>query len=113
MLGLLKNDFFPQMYGVVGRCAEIVMVNSSWTEDHVNSIWKCPLQTHRVYPPCDVEHLTTMPMLSEVEKKEIRIISVAQFRPEKNHPLMLRALYELRSIVSEETWNKVNISLGG
>lgn len=92
----------------MGRRAEIVMVNSSWTEEHINSIWKCALQTHRIYPPCDVEHLTKLPLLSESEKGEtIRIVSVAQFRPEKNHPLMLRAMYELRSIVREEVWNRV------
>ncbi|KAG7212601.1 hypothetical protein KM043_012894 [Ampulex compressa] len=36
-------------------------------------------------------------------------VSVAQFRPEKNHPLMLRAMYELRSIIKEEVWEKVRL----
>lgn len=86
------------------------MVNSSWTEEHINSIWKCPLKTHRVYPPCDVEHLIELPLLNDEEKGiGIRIISVAQFRPEKNHPLMLRAMFELRSILKEEIWEKVSL----
>lgn len=85
------------------------MVNSSWTEEHINSIWKCPLKTHRIYPPCSVEHLTDLPFLSDREKGDcIRIISVAQFRPEKNHPLMLRAMFELRSILKEDVWEKVS-----
>lgn len=84
------------------------MVNSSWTEGHINSIWKCPLKTHRVYPPCDVEHLTKLPLQSDDQKDSIRIISLGQFRPEKDHPLMLRAMYELRSIVSEDVWEKVS-----
>lgn len=85
------------------------MVNSSWTEDHINSIWKCPLKTYRVYPPCDVEHLTKLSLLSAEEKNGIiKIVSVGQFRPEKDHPLQLRALYVLRSIVSEDLWEKVN-----
>ena len=85
------------------------MVNSSWTEGHINSIWKCPLRTHRVYPPCDIEHLTKLPLLSDKEKKEsIRIVSIGQFRPEKDHPLMLNAMYELRSIIDEKTWEKVS-----
>lgn len=97
------------MYGWAGRRAEIIMVNSSWTEEHINTIWKCPLKTHRIYPPCDVKHLTQLPLLGDDKKSDdIRIVSVAQFRPEKNHPLMLRALYELRSIVKEETWEKVS-----
>ena len=84
------------------------MVNSSWTEGHINTIWKCPLRTHRVYPPCDVEHLKKLPLLSDEEKKGFRIVSIGQFRPEKDHPLMLRAMYELRSIVCEDVWNKVS-----
>jgi len=41
------------------------MVNSSWTEEHINELWLCSLKTHRVYPPCDVEELKKMPLLSE------------------------------------------------
>ena len=51
-----------QIYGVMGRCAEIVMVNSSWTEEHINDLWKIPLKTHRVYPPCDTEDLKKIPI---------------------------------------------------
>jgi hypothetical protein len=41
------------------------MVNSSWTEEHINDLWLCSLKTHCVYPPCDVEELKQMPQLSE------------------------------------------------
>ncbi|XP_076277938.1 ALG11 alpha-1,2-mannosyltransferase isoform X3 [Lasioglossum baleicum] len=105
---------FAFIYGWAGSTAEIIMVNSSWTEDHINAIWKCPLKTHRIYPPCDVKHLTELKLLSEDEKSDnIRIVSVAQFRPEKNHPLMLRAMYELRSIIKEEVWDKIRLILIG
>lgn len=105
---LFHNRTF-QFYGLVGSCADIVIVNSSWTEDHINTIWKCPLKTHRVYPPCSVEHLTELPLLSDEEKNDcIRIIAIAQFRPEKNHPLMLKAMFELRSILKDEVWEKVS-----
>ncbi|XP_078050641.1 ALG11 alpha-1,2-mannosyltransferase isoform X1 [Augochlora pura] len=105
---------FAFIYGWAGSCAEIIMVNSSWTEDHINAIWKCPLKTHRIYPPCDVKHLTELKLLSEDDKSDIiRIVSVAQFRPEKNHPLMLRAMDELRSIVKEEIWDKIRLILIG
>lgn len=54
-----------QIYGVMGRCAEIVMVNSSWTEEHINDIWNIPLKTHRVYPPCDTEELKKIPITDD------------------------------------------------
>ncbi|XP_054001885.1 GDP-Man:Man(3)GlcNAc(2)-PP-Dol alpha-1,2-mannosyltransferase [Hylaeus anthracinus] len=111
---IVYYKLFAFLYGWVGSCAEIIMVNSSWTEEHINAIWKCPLKTHRIYPPCDVKHLTELPLLSDDEKcDKIRIVSVAQFRPEKNHPLMLRIMYELRSIVKEETWEKIRLILVG
>lgn len=80
------------------------MVNSTWTEDHINNLWDIKFQTHRVYPPCDVEHLKK---LRHDNIDTIRIVSVSQYRPEKDHPLQLRALYELRSCVGEKLWNKV------
>lgn len=105
---------FAFLYGRVGRAADIVMVNSSWTEDHINSIWTCPLKTHRIYPPCDIEKLVKLPLVTDEEKGDIvRIVSVAQFRPEKNHPLMLRAMYELRSILGEDAWKKIRLVLIG
>lgn len=111
---LVYYKLFGFVYGWVGRRAEIIMVNSSWTEEHINRIWKCPLKTHRLYPPCNVEHLTSLPLPKDDEKSnDIRIVSVAQFRPEKNHPLMLRAMYELRSIVKEEIWEKIRLILIG
>lgn len=107
---IVYYKLFAILYGWAGSTAEIVMVNSSWTEEHINAIWKCPLRTHRIYPPCDVQHLTKLPLLGDDEKNGyIRIISIAQFRPEKNHPLMLRAMYELRSIVKEDVWEKTRL----
>lgn len=107
---IIYYKIFARLYGLVGSCAEIVMVNSSWTEDHINFIWKCPMKTHRVYPPCDVDHLISLPLLSDKEKGDvIRIVAVAQFRPEKNHPLMMRSMFELRSILKEEVWEKVRL----
>ncbi|XP_018401714.1 PREDICTED: GDP-Man:Man(3)GlcNAc(2)-PP-Dol alpha-1,2-mannosyltransferase isoform X2 [Cyphomyrmex costatus] len=109
-LKFLYYKLFGYLYGLVGSCTDIVMVNSSWTEEHINTIWKCPLKTHRVYPPCSVEHLTELSLLSDEQKDGyIRLIAIAQFRPEKNHPLMLRAMFELRSILKEEIWEKVKL----
>ncbi|GFG39376.1 hypothetical protein Cfor_03223 [Coptotermes formosanus] len=109
---LLYYRLFAWLYGWVGRCADIVMVNSSWTEEHINEIWQCSLKTHRVYPPCDVEELKQMPLLSE-GSNIIKIVSVGQFRPEKDHPLQLRAMYELRQLVPEDVWDKIRLIFVG
>ena len=45
------------MYGKAGACSDLTMVNSSWTEDHINKLWHKPGQlVHKIYPPCDVKH---------------------------------------------------------
>lgn len=67
---------------------------------------------HRVYPPCDVDHLKSIPR-STSKPEKIRILSLAQFRPEKDHPLQLQALYELREIVSEELFANITLVLCG
>lgn len=102
--------FFAWLYSAAGRFADIALVNSSWTEDHINKLWDRPLTTHLVYPPCD----TTV--FKELERKcdegpdsEIRIVSVGQFRPEKDHPLQLKAMYQLRVILPEEVWERTRL----
>lgn len=90
------------------------MVNSTWTENHINSLWKAPLKTHRIYPPCDVSDLKRLEQLSN-DQERIVILSVAQFRPEKDHPLQLQAMYELRSLLinDEPLWNRLRLVIVG
>jgi len=85
---ILYYRAFAKIYGYAGRHCDVVMVNSSWTKGHIVEIWGLsPAMVHRVYPPCDVAKLVS---LGNVEK-ELAIVSVAQFRPEKDHPLQLQA----------------------
>lgn len=74
----------------------------------MTELWGRPL--HLVYPPCDVDHLKKIPKpLSR--PKNIRILSLAQFRPEKDHPLQLQAMYELRELLPNEQFEELNITL--
>ncbi|KAL1086819.1 hypothetical protein V6Z11_D08G140700 [Gossypium hirsutum] len=65
------------------------MVNSSWTQSHIEKLWGIPKSIKRVYPPCDTSGLQALPLERSVETP--KIISVAQFRPEKAHSLQLEA----------------------
>lgn len=103
---LIYYRLFGAAYSWAGRSSDSVMVNSTWTEDHINSLWNIPLKTHRVYPPCDVDSLKKIP---HNNINTVRIVSVGQFRPEKDHPLQLHALYELRNMVSENLWNTIKL----
>lgn len=78
--------------------------------EHLNSLWNRPL--HLVYPPCETDHLKKI--VKDIKRpKNIRIMSLAQFRPEKDHPLQLQAMYELREIVSEDVFSNITLVLCG
>jgi alpha-1,2-mannosyltransferase len=88
---LFYYRFFAKMYSLCGRCSDCIMVNSSWTQDHINNLWSALNKTKIVYPPCDV--LKFEPIFGNPQHdKNFFISSVAQFRPEKNHQLQIRAL---------------------
>ncbi|XP_023732043.1 GDP-Man:Man(3)GlcNAc(2)-PP-Dol alpha-1,2-mannosyltransferase [Lactuca sativa] len=88
-LKVVYYKFFSWMYGFVGSCANLAMVNSSWTQSHIEKLWRIPNRTKRVYPPCDTTGLQELPL--ERETTPPKIISVAQFRPEKAHAVQLQA----------------------
>ncbi|URE49393.1 Glycosyl transferases group 1 [Musa troglodytarum] len=72
---------FSRLYGLVGSSAHLAMVNSLRTRSHIDCLWKIPQRTERVYPPCDTSSLQMLPLEKPVRSPVI--ISVAQFRPEK------------------------------
>ncbi|CAO2838368.1 unnamed protein product [Amaranthus hypochondriacus] len=86
---IIYYSIFSWLYGFVGSFAHIVMVNSSWTRSHIVNLWRIPDRTKRVYPPCDTSSLQALPL--DRPTNVPTIISVAQFRPEKAHPLQLQA----------------------
>ncbi|KAI9712618.1 MAG: hypothetical protein M1812_006798 [Candelaria pacifica] len=101
--GLMKKRYwhlFAWLYSWVGGNVDIVMTNSSWTQGHIQSLWG-PKRLRRaktsnvevVYPPVaveELEHEVTIDSKSEAAREPI-FLYIAQFRPEKNHPLILRA----------------------
>ncbi|URE49394.1 Glycosyl transferases group 1 [Musa troglodytarum] len=80
---MYNNDSLTasRLYGLVGSSAHLAMVNSLRTRSHIDCLWKIPQRTERVYPPCDTSSLQMLPLEKPVRSPVI--ISVAQFRPEK------------------------------
>ena len=93
---------FARFYAAAGRCADVVMVNSTWTYNHINGMWKIPLKTSVVYPPCDTARLQKIGVgvnAGGVPRPRQRIVlSIGQFRPEKDHKLQLMAMKALQSL---------------
>lgn len=113
--GLAKRKYwhlFAKLYGWVGGQIDVVMCNSSWTADHVNALWgpsRSKLSTQLntatvkpvvVFPPVAVSSLASSIDISTESERQARqptLLYIAQFRPEKNHPLILRSFAKFLS----------------
>lgn len=79
---------FSILYGIVGRMNHVIMVNSSWTKGQIDSLFSMKERTFLVFPPCDTSEFQSIP----VDKRNaFRILSIGQFRPEKNHRLQIES----------------------
>lgn len=84
---LAYYSFLGAAYGAAGRCAAVSMANSSWTGAHVEQVWgKEPIV---VFPPCDTSALASLPLARPLRPRTV--VSVAQFRPEKDHAMQIDA----------------------
>ncbi len=105
--GLVKKIYwhiFALVYCWFGASVDIVMTNSTWTQTHVQSLWgpyrkekdaKNP--TTAVFPPVAVEELEEAVDISEDSEENVRqniILYIAQFRPEKDHRLIVQSFSE-------------------
>ncbi|XP_052796296.1 GDP-Man:Man(3)GlcNAc(2)-PP-Dol alpha-1,2-mannosyltransferase-like isoform X2 [Mya arenaria] len=110
---LLYYKLFAYLYGLAGARSDMVMVNSTWTYGHIKSLWKITDKTVIVYPPCNISEFIKID-LNKNRSKSVRIIlSIAQFRPEKNHQLQLDSFNEFLSKIGEKKSNYKLILVGG
>ena len=79
---------------------DVVMTNSTWTQGHIKSLWGPRRERRRrqhsiavVYPPCAVRSIESAVEVSEASEQQRGkyLVYIAQFRPEKNHQLILRS----------------------
>ena len=53
---LLKQVYYRfmiQAYKILGRGPDLVLANSTWTKNHLLSLWGANVST--LYPPCDIQ----------------------------------------------------------
>lgn len=96
-LKLLYYKLFAYVYGLAGSCADVVMVNSSWTLGHIRALWGKDVST--VFPPCDTRAFLN------IKRKDVElklIISIGQFRPEKDHALQIRSFAKFLQKISND-----------
>lgn len=110
-------QLFARLYSLMGASVDVVMTNSTWTQGHIEKLWgpvrnltgNVPGITSKVnpiavvYPPVAVEELEQEVEVSpESEKRrENVLLYIAQFRPEKNHQLIVQAFAEFLKSGSE------------
>jgi len=114
-LKLAYYRLFAWAYGVAGRQSDVVLVNSSWTYGHILSLWNAPGRTFVVYPPCDVAEFLKIPLeQQQLDDSCTRtIVSVSQFRPEKDHRLQLLAFEKFLASVPAERRSEFKLLLVG
>ncbi|GAM21874.1 hypothetical protein SAMD00019534_050490 [Acytostelium subglobosum LB1] len=91
---LIYYRVFSWVYCLVGNFAQIVFVNGTWTGNHIAHLWRMKIGVnglHLLYPPVDTRTRKQL-ALNWMGRKNI-VLSIAQFRPEKDHTLQLNTLH--------------------
>lgn len=94
---LIYYSIFACLYGIVGSLCDLVFVNSTWTFNHINSLWCLVALQRRIrilFPPCRIstpnQHNGRQEQQSN--KREKIVLSIGQFRPEKDHELQIESV---------------------
>ena len=99
ILSFLKYTYYAwllKVYSHLGSYLHVAMANSSWTLAHMRDLWtRCDVV--RVYPPCVDASSVQIGLPLEKKRNSKLLVSLAGFRPEKNHALQLEALAALRA----------------
>ncbi|QRV94109.1 glycosyltransferase family 4 protein [Ceratobasidium sp. AG-Ba] len=114
---LIYYNLFAAVYSISLHRAQTIMVNSSWTKNHVDyllgSVSRLLGGLKRVstivYPPCDTKAMSAFPL----EHREKIIMSLAQFRPEKDQAKQIYSLAQLFESYPEYRSQGVRLVLVG
>lgn len=99
-MAYLRAVYF--FYGKCGNYVDVAMSNSSWTLGRISKTWPATRHT-LVFPPCPVSDLLAQPLPSCCRPSEpLDILTLGQFRPEKNHRAQLEAMALLRLKLADD-----------
>lgn len=109
---LIYYRIFAWIYGCAGRRCDVIMVNSTWTKGHIKSLWtdnpEKPIT--KVFPPCDVTGFLDIPL----DRDDIKtILSISQFRPEKNQKLQVTSFSQFLAKLPESKRSDYRLILAG
>lgn len=90
----ISYQIYSYVYGWCERCSTIIYCSSLSTKTNIESIWGAS-NVHVIYPPYDIKQFLEMPLFDHNEQTIQTIISVGNFREEKNHELQIRAFHKL------------------
>ena len=88
---------FAMLYGCIGSLSTMVLVNSTWTYNHIHFLWKYAAWKKRiriVFPPCSLPSSSKggPSMIGGPGNRQPIVLSIGQFRPEKDHILQIEAM---------------------
>lgn len=104
ILSLRYYQGFALAYAFALRRSTVLVANGSWTRDHVNELvmgkmsskasklYSSSRFTHIVYPPCDTSSMSAFPLEG---RPKMTLLSLAQFRPEKEHSTQIRVIAQV------------------
>lgn len=86
-LKILYYKFFLVLYKFCGFFVDVAVGNSRWTVSRIQAVWGRQ-DVGVLYPPAAIGDGSQISKIGK-ENRENAILSLAQFRPEKNHKLQL------------------------
>lgn len=89
--------FLTGFYRLLGQFPHLVMTNSSWTQRQVAALF-WPRTTSILFPPCPVRSCSP----GKAARRN-RVVSLGQFRAEKNHRLQIEAFHLARRHLPRDT----------
>jgi alpha-1,2-mannosyltransferase len=105
-LKIFYYKFFLFVYRVCGWFTDIAVANSNWTGSRIEAVWhRKPIDV--LYPPAAIGSGDQIKDITSGEDKSRKkvLVSLAQFRPEKNHKLQILVFSKvLKRVPDAEFW---------